>query len=1090
MARGKRHTSNSPHKNKNNSSSVNKSKNNTNTLHINELSETIATAREAECSKASELRAFNLTKELSVISEDKVTDDEEWVEVGKKQNRTGKTPTLKIDADDVQSEVEFWSSSIYCYVLGVNQPSHVLGGFVRRIWQKYSIDKVSFLGNGVCVVQFGKQEDKELVLQSEHILFDSKPFIIKDWKPDTKIIKDKPDVVPIWVRLYDLELKYWGKAFPKIAGLIGTPIRSDKATQEKEFLNYARYMVEVKIGQQFPEHVEFVDEKGTVQRQAVFYEWKPVLCTKCKGIGHDTKNCKNGKVVTKGAPAKQQWRPKVVAPVQKPRVVRVNKPVTVEEPVSEEELPQIDPAAVVTPMPYQGSVMNSISPAKFIHRMSKRGMRMIQGGPTFMDVLQMSLKNNMLSSLGSGKGPSGSDNVETRVRNKNKDNVKLGLGTKWRIIDNNNVKDKGRIWVLWDPDVFSVTLLQSDLQVVHMAVKHLGTDFSWCCSIVYGCNKDADRAQLWNSLNHMKHMVTGPWLVMGDFNNVMYVDERIGTTVTDAEVRDFQGCVDFCGLYDMVTTGAYYTWNNKQAGAARVFSRIDRVLANDEWILTGPSGVVNFLPEVKKLKRLKFSLKKLNREGYGDVDNAAQVAKVFLEHIQMQVHRDPTNINLLEEEKVAAITFKELDEARVSYLAHKAKIQWVHNADDNTRFFHSTIKARRAHNKILSIKDMDGNVCTDASSIEHAFIDYYKLLLGSSSQVHPVLDKAPGPDGYSSGFFRDAFDIVGEDVVSAIMEFFTSGRLLQQVNATVLTLIPKNEAPATVMEFRPIACCNVLYKCISKVICNRVAKVLPDIISMNQGAFIQDTEIVDNILICHDLVRLYNRKSCSPRVLMKIDLRKAYDSIEWDFLHEMLVALMFPAQMVDWIMQCVTTTSFSMSLNGTQFGYFQALGRVFLLPKTVIHKVESVCRSYLWAGSADSHKVPYVAWEQCCLPKNKGGLGIVNCPLWNVASIGKYTWWVANKKDCLWVKWGDCVDWVINWRCKSLCKKMIVMVAISGLLYCIWEARNKCKVDMVMKRPEAVIEHVQNAIRWRLKRSDFVQQKDSTLAWIRDKGLN
>ncbi|XP_074316196.1 uncharacterized protein LOC141652569 [Silene latifolia] len=85
---------------------------------------------------------------------------------------------------------------------------------------------------------------------------------------------------------------------------------------------------------------------------------------------------------------------------------------------------------------------------------------------------------------------------------------------------------------------------------------------------------------------------------------------------------------------------------------------------------------------------------------------------------------------------------------------------------------------------------------------------------------------------------------------------------------------------------------------------------------------------------------------------------------------------------------------------------------------------------------------------------------------------------------------GDCVYWVIKWRCKSLCKKMIVMAAISGLLYCIWEARNKCKANMVMKRPEAVIEHVQAAIRWRLQRSDFVQQKDSTIAWIRDKRLS
>ncbi|XP_074265862.1 uncharacterized protein LOC141588314 [Silene latifolia] len=88
------------------------------------------------------------------------------------------------------------------------------------------------------------------------------------------------------------------------------------------------------------------------------------------------------------------------------------------------------------------------------------------------------------------------------------------------------------------------------------------------------------------------------------------------------------------------------------------------------------------------------------------------------------------------------------------------------------------------------------------------------------------------------------------------------------------------------------------------------------------------------------------------------------------------------------------------------------------------------------------------------------------------------------------VSWqGDCVDWVIKWRYKSLCQKMIVMAAISGLVYCIWEVRNKCKVDMVMKRPETVIEQVHKVLRWRLMRNDFEQQKGSTLAWLRDKEL-
>ncbi|XP_074315706.1 uncharacterized protein LOC141651914 [Silene latifolia] len=73
--------------------------------------------------------------------------------------------------------------------------------------------------------------------------------------------------------------------------------------------------------------------------------------------------------------------------------------------------------------------------------------------------------------------------------------------------------------------------------------------------------------------------------------------------------------------------------------------------------------------------------------------------------------------------------------------------------------------------------------------------------------------------------------------------------------------------------------------------------------------------------------------------------------------------------------------------------------RIFLLPKRVIHKVESICRNYLWAGTAEYKHSPPVAWETCCLPKEHGGLGIVNCSLWNAALLGKYACW-AWKQIC------------------------------------------------------------------------------------------
>ncbi|KAL0300091.1 UNVERIFIED_CONTAM: hypothetical protein Sangu_3140200 [Sesamum angustifolium] len=99
-------------------------------------------------------------------------------------------------------------------------------------------------------------------------------------------------------------------------------------------------------------------------------------------------------------------------------------------------------------------------------------------------------------------------------------------------------------------------------------------------------------------------------------------------------------------------------------------------------------------------------------------------------------------------------------------------------------------------------------------------------------------DKAPGPDGYSSGFYKAAWPVIGEEVVKAILEFFTTGRLLKQVNTTILALIPKVRLPSLVSDFRPISCCNVLYKVITKIIVQRLRSVLDKMISPSQNAFV------------------------------------------------------------------------------------------------------------------------------------------------------------------------------------------------------------------------------------------------------------
>lgn len=146
--------------------------------------------------------------------------------------------------------------------------------------------------------------------------------------------------------------------------------------------------------------------------------------------------------------------------------------------------------------------------------------------------------------------------------------------------------------------------------------------------------------------------------------------------------------------------------------------------------------------------------------------------------------------------------------------------------------------------------------------------------------------------------------------------------MLKSFNRTNVVLLPKSDAPRGPEDFRPIACCSTLYKVIAKLLCSRLQLVLPTIINENQAAFVEGRCILHNVLIGQELLRLYNRKSSSPCLMMKVDIRKAYDSVSWDFLRDLLVCLCFPQKFVDWLLECVCTASYSLVVNGESLASF------------------------------------------------------------------------------------------------------------------------------------------------------------------------
>ncbi|WZZ89725.1 hypothetical protein YC2023_118304 [Brassica napus] len=185
------------------------------------------------------------------------------------------------------------------------------------------------------------------------------------------------------------------------------------------------------------------------------------------------------------------------------------------------------------------------------------------------------------------------------------------------------------------------------------------------------------------------------------------------------------------------------------------------------------------------------------------------------------------------------------------------------------------------------------------------------------------MNKSPGPDGYSVEFIRASWDTVGEDVIKAVREFFRNGKLLKDMNTTAISLIPKKPEACSLSDFRPISCCNIVYKLISKIIANRLKPILSECVSPNQAAFLKGRSLRENVLLATELIKDYNKSSCHKSAMLKIDIHKAFDTVCWEFVTKVLAAQEFPPMFIAWIQECISSPRFSIAINGELAGFFE-----------------------------------------------------------------------------------------------------------------------------------------------------------------------
>ncbi|KAL0456049.1 UNVERIFIED_CONTAM: LINE-1 retrotransposable element O protein [Sesamum latifolium] len=184
--------------------------------------------------------------------------------------------------------------------------------------------------------------------------------------------------------------------------------------------------------------------------------------------------------------------------------------------------------------------------------------------------------------------------------------------------------------------------------------------------------------------------------------------------------------------------------------------------------------------------------------------------------------------------------------------------------------------------------------------------------------------KSPGSDGFPHSFYKQYWHIVGKQVIEAILHFFSSENIVQAINHTYISLIPKSSKADSVDQFRPISLCNTTYKVISKILADRIKPHLEKIISPFQMVFVQGRNISENSIITQEIMHyLHGKKGKKGLMAIKIDLSKVYDRVEWPFLLKLLESVGFNEVFVNWISKCICTTSYSLLINGTAFDFFR-----------------------------------------------------------------------------------------------------------------------------------------------------------------------
>jgi hypothetical protein len=278
----------------------------------------------------------------------------------------------------------------------------------------------------------------------------------------------------------------------------------------------------------------------------------------------------------------------------------------------------------------------------------------------------------------------------------------------------------------------------------------------------------------------------------------------------------------------------------------------------------------------------------------------------------------------------------------------ESRLLWLSEGDAPMKFFHIHANARRRKKFIRSL-DHEGQCLISENSKVQAVFQFFDEILGRpTSRSHAINlelldlprlqlsvlanrfteeevlgviremlpDKSPGPDGFTSRFLQASWSIIRPDIMQAFDALWRmDARSFHAVNEALTVLLPKSDAPATIKDYRPISLIHSLAKLMSKVLANCLAPRLHEMVHSNQSAFIKGRFIQDNFRMVQSSAKVLHARQ-KPCLLLKIDIARAFDSVSWPFLMEILQHFGFPLAWRNWISVFLSTASSRVMVNG------------------------------------------------------------------------------------------------------------------------------------------------------------------------------